>query len=343
MSERRPRSPGDAASRMLVPRIYGGTPSLFGAPVVEREEDLAGADLAFFGIPWRAPTPDSRVADSTANYEGTLLTPAHFRANSIKYGGYLPELDVDVFDHFRLVDCGDVDVVRDMDATLDNVGRMVAAALRWGARPVTMGGNAGPASYGVARALAAERAPVAMLNLDAHHDNRRREPADDDPRAPEWGSSWVWRTLGLPGIDAARYFHFGLRGPRNDRDVFRRFAERGVAREQIATHREIKAARRAGFEGWAAHVAGGLIQGARGVWVAIDPDVMDLSSNPHFGDEPLGPTTDEVCELLYQVGRAAGREKLLGVSFMALPHAAQTLHYICVYMLLYLLAGAAAA
>src|SRR5438128_2632076 len=108
------RSPTDPVVQMLLPRIYGSTPSLFGASVRESASDFAGADAAFLGIPWRAPTPDSRIGGAMANFEGTLLTPSSFRVNSLKYGGYLPELDLDVFERIRIVDCGDVEIVRDM-------------------------------------------------------------------------------------------------------------------------------------------------------------------------------------------------------------------------------------
>ena len=67
--------------------------------------------------------------------------------------------------------------------------------------------------------------------------------------------------------------------------------------------------------------------------------MLNLGSNPDFGDEPLGPTADECIELLYQVGKAAGWRKFGGLSISALPNNAQTLHYICIYMLLYALAG----
>ena len=342
MSQSWPRKPSDPAVEMKLPRFFGSTPTLFGAPLAEDHGALAGADLAFLGIPWRAPTPDTRMGAAAANYEGTVLAPSQFRSNSIKYGGYLPELDVDVFEELRLVDRGDVEISADMKRTMDNVGSAISAILEAGAIPITMGGNAGPASYGVVRAIAAGgKGPLAILNLDAHSDNQRGEWEEDDPRVPRWGATWARRMLSLPGVDPARYFHFGLRGPRNDRDVFLRFEERGVARSQIATYRELKEARRSGFDDWAAATAGALLAGAEKVWVAVDPDVMNLGANPDFGDEPLGPTTEEVCELLFQTGRSAGRQGLAGISFMALPHSAQTLHYICLYMLLYLLAGVA--
>jgi len=334
------RRPSDPIVEFRIPRVYGSTPTLFGAQLAETAEQLAGADLAFLGIPWRAPTPDSRLGRASANYEGTLFTPSQFRANSLRYGGYLPELDIDVFQHLKLVDCGDVDIVKDMRQTLAHVEAAVAAIVDAGCIPITMGGNAGPSTYPVLKVIASRASgPVAVLNLDAHHDNQRGEWEEDDPRQPRWASTWARRILGLPGVDPTRYVHFGLRGPQNDPETFTRFLERGVKREQIVTYRELKQARRRGFDQWSAALAQSLADGAAKVWIALDPDVFNLGSNPDFGDEPLGPTVEEVVELVYQVGRAAGRERLGGLSIMALPYDAQTLHTVCLYVLLYLLAG----
>jgi len=340
MSDSWARKPSDPTMRMLVPRLYGGTPTLFGAPLAETDEDLRGADVAFLGVPWRAPTPDSRSGTAAANYEGTLLTPSQFRSNSLKYGGYLPELDVDVFEHLRLVDRGDAEVVRDMGQTLANVEAEVNSMLDAGCIPVSLGGNSGPSSYPVLKAIAARAGgPTAVLNLDAHHDNQRGEWEEDDPRQPRWGSTWARRILTLPGVDPSRYVHFGLRGPRNDRETITRFEERGVKRENIYTYRELKAARKTSFDEWAERIATNMMDGTAKVWIAIDPDVFDLGSNPDFADEPLGPHVEEVVELCYQVGKAAGRERFGGLSISALPYNAQTLHSICIYVLLYTLAG----
>jgi agmatinase len=326
---------------MLVPRLYGSTPTLFGGPLAEKTGDFGDADVVFLGVPWRAPAPDSRAGRAAANYEGTLLTPAQFRANSLKYGGYLPELDIDVFKYLKIADRGDVEIHLDMRQTLENVETEVGQIVEAGCYPVTMGGNAGPSTYPVLKAIAARAGgSTAVFNLDAHHDNQRGQWEEDDPRQPRWGSTWARRILGLPGVDPARYYHVGLRGPRNDDDTFVRFTECGVKREHIYTYREIKLARRGNFDEWADAVARTVVDdGTAKVWIAVDPDVLNLGSNPDFGDEPLGPTVEEVVELVYRVGRAAGRKKFGGLAFMALPNDAQTLHAICIYVLLYTLAG----
>ena len=44
---------------MLIPRVYGAFPTLFGVPLAETEQQLREADVAFLGVPWRAPTMPS--------------------------------------------------------------------------------------------------------------------------------------------------------------------------------------------------------------------------------------------------------------------------------------------
>jgi len=319
--------------------LYGSTPTFFRRPLRRRGEPLAGADVAFLGIPWRAPNPEGR---SAINYEGSLLTPTYFRSNSSSFGGYLPELELDVFEHLEMVDLGDADIVADMATSLGNVESRVAEAIAAGCMLVTVGGNSGVSTYPVLKAIAAAASgPTAVLNLDAHHDNERGDWQEDDPRNPLWATTWARRILGLPGVDPGRYFHFGLRGALNDKETFLRFTERGARRENILTYRDLKEARREGFEAWSERLAGKITAGAAKVWVCIDPDVLNMGTNPDFGDEPMGPTNEEVIELLFQVGRAAGRDRFGGISFGAVPYTATSLHYACFYFVLYALAGVA--
>jgi agmatinase len=320
-------------------RIYGATPTLYGAPLAQRPEDLRGADVAFLGIPWQAPSPLRWLGGVMPNFD-TLLTPSHFRQNSMLHQGYLPELDLDVFARLKLVDYGDVDVVQDMKQTLSNVETRVKDIIDAQCVPVTIGGNAGPSTYPVLKAVA-ERTDgrTAVLNFDAHHDNQRGEWEQDDPRQPRWGSTWSRRILGLRGVDPAQYYHVGLRGPINDRETFVRFTERGVKRENIYTSNEIKQARREGFEQWADKLARKIAGDASKVWIGVDPDVLDIGSNPDFAIDPFGMTADEIIELVYRVGLVAGRNKFGGLAFMALPYSARAVHFICLYILLYALAG----
>jgi guanidinopropionase len=326
-------------SELLLPRHYGSVPTLFGAPEAS-VDDLSGADVAFLGIPWQAPVPDSRMGAAGASYFGTNLTPKTFRTNSVKYGGYLPERDVDVFDHLRFVDCGDVAVSNDLKTTFKDVASAVERIVRSGAIALTCGGNSGPSTYGVLDGVgAAVDGPVAVFNFDAHGDNKGGEIEEDDPKQPTWGGTWARRIHDLPGVDSSRYLHFGLRGPRNDAGTIPRFVEKGVNRENIFTYDHIARARRSGFEQWAGDVVSPVLEDAAGAWIVVDPDVLDMSVSPEFGDEPLGIYSEELCWAAYQIGKAAGRGRFKGIALTAIPFSAMTAHWIMMYALLYALAG----
>ena len=43
-------------------------------------------------------------------YSYSILTPINLRKDLVKYGGYLPELDVDIFEHLKVVDYGDAPI-----------------------------------------------------------------------------------------------------------------------------------------------------------------------------------------------------------------------------------------
>lgn len=336
-----PRTVSDPVSKMLVPHWYGSVASVFGSPVIESDADLEGLDIAFLGIPWQAPQPASRLGAAGAAFAGTVLTPQNFRVNSLKYGGYLPELDIDVFDHFSLGDYGNADIVADPNATLAQIERQVGAMLAAGCMPFTIGGNSGVASYPVLKAIAAHAAgPVGVVNLDAHGDNHE-ETAEQrtDWRRPGWAGTWALRILELDNVDPARYVHVGLRGPRNDKGTIPRFVDRGVPRDQIYTYHEIAAARRADFAITAEQIARSACDGAAKVWLAIDPDVLDISVCPDYGDEPLGITVEEMLLIAQALGRQAGRERFGGISLMAIPPDALTMHWICMYAFLYTLVG----
>lgn len=332
----------DPPYEWAIPRVYGSTPTIFGVPLSTSEEELAAADVAFVGIPWSAPLGDNRFGAAAANFFGTNLTPNKFRHNTLKYGSYLPEFDIDVFAQLSLVDAGNA-VVSETDtlASLESVRKLISSIVEAGAIPFTLGGNSGPGSYSVVNGIMdATGGPMRVLHFDAHSDCRPIDQEEDQPNNPGWGGTWVWRLLRDGRVSGKDYFHFGLRGPRNHPDTFSWLSRVGVPRENIVTYKELRRARKSHSESdWIAEFARQVVGSDDRVWIAIDVDVLDIGSNPDWGDESLGPTVAEVAELLWRVGKEAGRERLAGISIMAMPYDAQTLHGICVYLVLYLFAG----
>jgi arginase family enzyme len=325
-----------------VPTVMGGTPTAYGVPLVQDEAGLRGADAAFLGIQWAAPIqPDYIYTGYGANFGTTGASPGQFRFTSLRHrSGYLPELDLAVLDAVRLVDAGDIAAGSDMGELLARVQREVSAIRRAGCAAITYGGNAGPASYGVFRGIAQDApGPIAIVNFDAHGDVKPGDWRTEPPTNSRWGSTWVHQMLELPETDASRYRHVGLRGPANDAGVLERFRAHGVEREQIVSYGELKLARRRGFDEWLEEWAAEAVGDAASVWIAVDADVLDMGSNPHYADEPLGPSADELIDMVAAVAGAAGRDRFAGLAFMAIPPPAVSLHVIASYVLLHALAA----
>lgn len=225
------------------PVFYGSVPSMFGKPISEGPQDLEAFDIAYLGIPWSAPPSAGRSA-SIAQFAGTTLTPNSMRTNSIKYGGYLPELDVDVFERFGFTDYGNVDVTFDVKESWANIENKVSDIVAAGCMAFTMGGNGGGASFPVLKAIAgAVPGKVAVVNFDAHGDNYIETGEERfSKRNPRWGSSWARRILAdIPNVDPKLYTHVGLRGPRNDGgsssvSTIWAYPERTSSRTQTSRH-----------------------------------------------------------------------------------------------------------
>jgi agmatinase len=124
-------------------------------------KDLAGVDVAVVGI----PTDGAQVFRS-----GSRFGPEAIRSASVMLRNYNPILDVDVCERLSLVDYGDVATVP--GSTVESVERS-AAELREvaAAGPVTLclGGDH-TVLLAELRALADVHGPLALVQLDAHHD-----------------------------------------------------------------------------------------------------------------------------------------------------------------------------
>ncbi|GIT54160.1 MAG: hypothetical protein Ct9H300mP16_13200 [Pseudomonadota bacterium] len=102
------------------------------------------------------------VAGSAGKYAGVdkaewVLAPQRVRQQSARYPtGYIQELDIDIFEHLRVVDMGDAEISPDVNThpTAENILKaqtavesLVNQALDAGAIPVVIGQNSPCGSY----------------------------------------------------------------------------------------------------------------------------------------------------------------------------------------------------
>jgi agmatinase len=123
--------------------------------------DLDGVDVAIVGV----PTDGAVVFRS-----GARFGPEGIRSASVLLRNYNPILRVDVVEKLSLVDYGDVPTVP--GSTEDSLARSAAALekiARAGVTTICLGGDH-TILLAELRALAAVHGPLALIQLDAHHD-----------------------------------------------------------------------------------------------------------------------------------------------------------------------------
>jgi agmatinase len=124
-------------------------------------KDLQEVDVAVVGI----PSDGAQVFRS-----GSRFGPEAIRSASVMLRNYNPMLDVDVSGRLSLVDYGDVPTVP--GSTADSLERSAAALVEVAAAGVVTLGLGGDHTVLLAelRALAVVHGPLALVQLDAHHD-----------------------------------------------------------------------------------------------------------------------------------------------------------------------------
>src|SRR5215213_5789723 len=159
-------SGGDGDSKHLsplsIPRMFGDVPPFMG---VDHTPSLAGvtADAVVVGMPY----------DGIATFRGgaTRRAPQEIRKYPLLFGGYNFDWDMDAWDHVRVTDAGDIDVVPGNAAeSYDRMERRIDEITGIGAIPLTIGGDHG-ISYPAVRAVARARGgPMGVILFDTHLD-----------------------------------------------------------------------------------------------------------------------------------------------------------------------------
>jgi agmatinase len=166
--------------------------------------DLDGVDVAVIGV----PTDGAQVFRS-----GSRFGPEAIRSASVMLRNYNPILAVDVCDRLSLVDYGDVATVPGSTAdSLERSATGLAEVARAGVVTLCLGGDHS-VLLAELRALAAVNGPLALVQLDAHHD------LWDEYFGQKLLHGSVVRRAAEEGlVDPARSVQAGIRGSLTSRD-----------------------------------------------------------------------------------------------------------------------------
>jgi agmatinase len=228
--------------------------------------DLDGVDVAIVGV----PTDGAVVFRS-----GARFGPEGIRSASVMLRNYNPILRVDVVDKLALVDYGDVPTVP--GSTEDSLARSAEALAEIAGAGVTTLCLGGDHTILLAelRALAAVHGPLALIQLDAHHDLW-----DEYFGQRLFHGSVVRRAVEEGLIDPGRSVQAGLRGSlaaAADADLPREHGIDGIPYEELAA---------LGPAGFSERVRGRVGDGP--CFLSFDIDFVDPAFAPGTGTPEVG-------------------------------------------------------
>jgi agmatinase len=185
--------------------------------------DLDGVDVAVIGI----PTDGAQVFRS-----GSRFGPEAIRSASVMLRNYNPILDVDVCERLSLVDYGDVATVPGSTVhSLERSAAGIAEAVGAGVVTLCLGGDHS-ILLAELRGLAAVYGPLALVQLDAHHDLW-----DEYFGQKLFHGSVVRRAAEEGLVDPARSVQAGIRGSltsKADATLPAEFGFEALSYEQLA-------------------------------------------------------------------------------------------------------------
>lgn len=308
-----------------IPEVFSGVPSFLALPVVKDKKELSKYDFVVMGAPWENIC-------TTGVFTGVELSTKTVRNSSIRYGGYLPEFDFDIFDHMTACDYGDAAVKNgDQDFTFESVENYVGDIMDAGAIPITFGGDHS-LSYPLIKRFAKKYdGNIGIVHFDAHMDNM------DSFGEEKYGRcSPFHRLYDLEGFDPHNLVSLGIRGPRNHFGGLKEAKKYGAS---VITSFEVKQKGALESIKKAIEIAS---KGTKAIYVTVCSDALDVAFNPGGPADMCGLTSYELAIMLHQCGLANAK----GFDFMEI-YPPDDLHNIsshcACWMTIYLMSGIAQA
>jgi agmatinase len=269
--------------------LTSGVLSMLGARHVPPGELAgSGARAAFLGFPFEGGNqaverPGSGNGPQGLRVASTMATPWSF------------EWDIDLFEAYDLVDCGDAPLaVGDLARTHELVEAAITQILEAGAIPITIGGDHSLVVPG-ARALSSHLGPerrMGYLQIDAHLD-----ASDEIAGQRATNCSGLVRAQELPNVAVENMAVIGIRGTINVREWWDE-----VRRREIPVY-PMSQVRERGLEVVAEEALDRVWDGVDGVYVSLDTDSIDAAYAPGTtGPEPGGFTAVEILRLARMIG-----------------------------------------
>lgn len=258
---------------------YAGIATFLKSPYLKDTEDLSGLDVAVVGAPFDV---------GTTYRSGTRFGPETIRSISKLYNTYSFEYGVDLKDHIKMADIGDINSIHNIDKQNEQLTKALSHIVKQGVFPVVLGGDHSIA-YGTIRGVAqAVEGKVGVIQIDRHLDMTPymlEEKMHDTP---------LYHVGNLENVDTENIVHIGIGGWQNDIEAAVITKERGQTVLTMADVDELgidKVAEIALEKAWA--------NGVEAVYLTIDIDAIDSGiSNGTGWPEPGGFLPREILHLV---------------------------------------------
>jgi len=305
----------------VIPEIYSGTPTFLGIPKISSKEELADNDIVVMGVPWEGIC-------TWGSYTDCELSTKTIRSASARYGGYMLDYDIDVFDYFTAGDYGDSAVQNgNYEFTFGALKEKYSEIVEAGKFPVVFGGDHSISNPLIEVFSEKYDGKVGVIHFDAHMDN-----------CPSFGEeklarcSPFYRVYEQENIDAKNIVHIGVRGPRNHPDALKNAKKFGAT---VIPGMDIK------LNGWKESIQKAIeiaSDGTDAIYVTVCSDILDIANNPGGPPDPCGMTSFELAMMLHECGKAK-TEAFDYVEIYPLEDKANVSSHTAVWMTLHLLAG----
>ena len=276
-----------AGRKDSLPVVYGNTPSFLGADVINAGALDSVYDFVVGGVPWEGTI-------TWGSFTGCELAPRTIRHAAARYGGFLPEYDIDVFDHLKIADIGDLVVnVNDPGQTMGNVYKISRLIYGKGVIPVFLGGDHSFTPE-IVRALGdSVEGKVGVIHFDSHLDNAKSFGIDEYPRCGP-----LHRIAQIDKVRKESIVHLGIRGPRNSP------AQMEYARSMGASVFTIRDIQRKGMDAVMEEAIAIARTGTCCIYVTICSDCIDAAFNPGGPADFNGLFPGDLFHALYKLGES---------------------------------------
>ncbi|MCT8972715.1 agmatinase [Microbaculum marinisediminis] len=273
----------NAFSGLLHAGTHGTFMRLPSMPAKAADLKEAGITAAVLGVPWDAMC----ISRTGANYG-----PRTIRDVSDQFSFFNANTGVDLNDHYKMADCGDVPVNPGAAVqTIDRAEAMVTEILEGGAMPVTIGGDHS-ITISCVRAFAKKYKKPGLVLVDMHFDTAEALNGETLSHCCP-----ITRAVDA-GFDPSRIAIVGTGGWMNPKSELNYIKDKGITvfpAEQIWEEGARSVARKA------AAVAN---NGADGVYITYDIDAIDAAYAPGTGvPAPGGMTSREAIAMANELGR----------------------------------------